>query len=169
MNRLAPHALDRYQLLLGELHTVQSRRLPPAIEAACQHQSAERYARWMQEELQTYHFLDRAEEVYLHKEILVLFLVEVEYARLLHYAHIFCEDHASAKEKKAFWLKQISRLANFKTRYRLFWEYLSSGSLALDDLHYARDSTDSYVQLKSWLMARERYQAYAEKQLAALD
>lgn len=122
-----------------------------------------------------YGFCSEEEEIGFFRTMQPALLGRLIYYRLLYFSAVFCPE--VPRMQKDFWQREAERLALFRERNSVFYEYYISGRTDRDREYFLRLQSRSacgpemetgYASLTGELWAVERYCAYARRKLSAL-
>lgn len=183
MNQKAQQLYDRMQT---DLALCRKKGLGFRKELECCFQIADRYWAILKQELISYAFPSKEEEIRFFKKIKPLFTSEVEYCRLCYHAELFLAD-TTVDDQIKFLERETQRLHRFIQDNPEFHDCYRKECTAHDERWYRRDegegpigehylrydreewATTSHDPLVAALLALERYHGFAVSRLAALQ
>jgi RteC protein len=105
--------------------------------------------------------------VYVHKNILPLFIAECEYCTLLSYSRLF-RPTDNVEGQLAFWQREGHRFAKFEDKHKQFLSYYLSDKTNKDRTYFATPSNE-YGTIISGYLSLKKYNCYVAEELAVLS
>jgi RteC protein len=110
---------------------------------------------------------EETDAVYVHKNILPLFIAECEYCTLLSYSRLF-RPNSNVEEQLGFWQREGNRLAKFEDKHKQFLSYYLSDKTNKDITYFSTPSNE-YGTIISGYLSLKKYSSYVAEELAVLS